>query len=160
MWYQLAVREDGLLSGRPADWGLVEEEEFSPFVCKDRFWGNIPNGEMGINGGNSVINAAADCTWWFSNGGWVWCWWAVDEWAGGGDDSIGETEFNGGGGNNNGGVLVEQFGGGGVEQIRCPDCKDINGDGIEPLLVAAVEEEDVEWDEWDRGGGFMLNVDA
>ena len=57
-------------------------------------------------------------------------------------------------------MLVEQFGGGGVEQIRCPDCKDINGDGIEPLLVAAVEEEDVEWDEWDRGGGFMLNVDA
>ena len=57
---------------------------------------------------------------------------------------MGETEFNGGGGNNNGGVLVEQFGGGGVEQIRCPDCKDINGDGMEPLLVAAVEEEDVE----------------
>ena len=45
----------------------------------------------------------------------------MDEWAGGGEDNIGEAEFNGGGGNNNGGVFVERVAGGGVEHIIFPE---------------------------------------
>ena len=56
---------------------------------------------------------------------------------------MGEVEFKGGGGNSKGGVFVEQFDGGGVEGIKFPEFMDMNGDGIEPLLVA-VDEDDVE----------------
>lgn len=72
---------------------------------------------------------------------------------------MGDVEFNGGGGNNNGGVFLEQFDGGGVEDIIFPECKEANGDGIDPLFVV-VEEEDVECDECDRGGGFKPNADV
>ena len=70
---------------------------------------------------------------------------------------MGEVEFKGGGGKSKGGGFVEQFDGGGVEGIKFPEFMDMNGDGIEPLLVA-VDEEDVECEEWERGGGFKLKL--
>ena len=48
-----------------------------------------------------------------------------------------------------------QLDGGGVEGIMPPEFIDKNGDGIEPLLVA-VDEDDVEWEECERGGGIIL----